>query len=59
LTVVRQERKTNNTTVKRGRQTIQQSKEEDKQYNSQKRKTNNITVKRGRQTIQQSKEEDK
>jgi hypothetical protein len=38
---------------------MQQSKEEDKQYNSQKRKTNKTTVKRGRQTMQQSKEEDK
>ena len=30
---------------------MQQSKEEDKQYNSQKRKTNNTTVKRNKRTL--------
>ena len=44
--------KTNNTMIKRQRQTIQWSKDKDKQYNDQKTKTNNTMVKRQRQTIQ-------
>jgi hypothetical protein len=37
---------------KRKRQTIQRTKEEDKQYNEQKKKTDNTMNKRRRQTIQ-------
>jgi hypothetical protein len=47
-----QKTKTNNTMVKRQRQTIQWSKDKDKQYNDQKTKTNNTKIKRQRQTIQ-------
>jgi hypothetical protein len=45
-------KKTDNTMVKRKRQTIQWSKEKDRQYNGQKKKTDNTTAKRKRQTIQ-------
>jgi hypothetical protein len=38
--------------VKRKRQTIQQPKEKDRQYNDQKKKTDNTMTKRKRQTIQ-------
>jgi hypothetical protein len=37
--------------IKRQRQTIQWSKDKDKQYNDQKTKTNNTMVKRQKQTI--------
>jgi hypothetical protein len=45
--------------IKRQRQTIQWSKDKDKQYNDQKTKTNNTMIKRQRQTIQWSKDKDK
>jgi hypothetical protein len=45
--------------IKRQRQTIQWSKDKDKQYNGQKTKTNNTMIKRQRQTIQWSKEKTK
>jgi hypothetical protein len=38
--------------VKRKRQTIQWTKEKDRQYNGQKKKTDNTMAKRKRQTIQ-------
>jgi hypothetical protein len=41
------------------RQTIQWSKDKDKQYNDQKTKTNNTMIKRQRQTIQWSKDKNK
>jgi hypothetical protein len=44
--------KTDNTMVKRKRQTIQWSKEKDRQYNSQKKTTDNTMTKRKIQTIQ-------
>jgi hypothetical protein len=45
--------------IKRKRQTIQWSKEKDRQYNEQKKKTDNTMAKRKRQTIQWSKEKDR
>jgi hypothetical protein len=42
--------------VKRKRQTIQWSREKDRQYNGQEKKTDNTMVKRKRQTIQWSRE---
>jgi hypothetical protein len=45
--------------VKRKRQTIQWSKEKDRQYNSQKKTTDNTMTKRKIQTIQRPKEKDR
>jgi hypothetical protein len=45
--------------AKRKRQTIQWSKEKDRQYNDQMKKTDNTMIKRKRQTIQWTKEEDR
>jgi hypothetical protein len=47
-----QKKKTDNTMVKRKRQTIQWLKEKDRQYNDQKKKTDNTMNKGKRQTIQ-------
>jgi hypothetical protein len=44
--------------IKRKRQTIQWTKEKDRQYNDQKKKTDNTMIKRKRQTIQWLKEKD-
>jgi hypothetical protein len=44
--------------IKRKRQTIQWSKEKDRQYNDQKKKTDNTMAKRKRQTIQWPKEKE-
>jgi hypothetical protein len=44
---------------KRKRQTIQWTKEKDRQYNGQKKKTDNTMDKRKRQTIQWTKEKDR
>ena len=45
--------------VNHRRQTIQWTKEKDRQYNGQKKKTDNTMVKRKRQTIQWLKEKDR
>jgi hypothetical protein len=48
----REKKKTDNTMVKRKRQTTQWPKEKDRQHNGQKKKTDNTMVKRKRQTTQ-------
>ena len=52
MTKKKRTKRQDNTMVKRKRQTIQWSKEKDRQYNGQKKKTDNTTAKRKRQTIQ-------